>query len=93
MKHVLITYYKDILTEHSYGRQHDINVVLQHIPRLASNDQNTVLMRPISFQEVEIVVMNMPKNNALGLDGYTSYLFQTCWIFLGKEIQKLIEES
>jgi len=30
-------------------------------------------MRPISMSEVEMMVMNMPKNKALGLDGLTIY--------------------
>lgn len=51
------------------------------------------LMRPTSFQEVEMVVMSMKKNKAPSADGYTLKLFQTCWSFLGKEIHELVEES
>lgn len=41
-------------------------------------DQHNSLMRPIYFQEMEMVVMSMPKNKALSANGYTSDLFQTC---------------
>ena len=81
----MIVYYKDLLAEHSFHCKHVINYVIQHIPRLVGNDQITALMRPISFQVVEMVVMNIPKNRAPNLVGYTSDLFQTYWSTLGNK--------
>ena len=49
-------------------------------------------MRPVTMLDDEEVVMNMPKNKAPKLDGFTTYFFQSCWGFLGKEIQEVVEE-
>jgi len=66
-------YFNDLLTEDSSGRQLAINTMIQHIPRVINSEKNIALMRPISTSEVEMVVMNMPKNKALGPDDLTRY--------------------
>lgn len=66
-------YFNDILMEDSSGRQLAINTVIQHIPRAINSEKNIALMRPISMSEVEMVVMDMPMNKALGPYGLTIY--------------------
>jgi hypothetical protein len=51
------------------------------------------LLREVTLQEVEEVVLHLPKNKAPGLDGFTSEFFKAAWPFMGPDIQEVVEES
>lgn len=86
----MIKYNHGILSEALTNRQDHINQILQGIPRLMTEEKNLALMQPISLQEVELVVMGMPKNKAPEPDGFTTDFHQACWSFLGQEIYEIV---
>ncbi len=49
--------------------------VLQHIPKIITDDHNFMLMKPIDLEEVEMVVKKITVDNAPGLDGFTTSFF------------------
>lgn len=89
----MIAYHKSLLIEPSLSRQSTVNRIIACILKLISQEQNVALMHPISFQEVEAVILALPHNKALGPNGYTSDFFKVAWIFLGKEIYEAVKES
>eukprot|EP00253_Pinus_taeda_P036244 PITA_36244 len=90
---VLVDYHKDILTEPQNNRAAAIENICKEIPKLVTEEQNKALMRAMTIEELEEIVMNMKKGKAPGPDGFTTEFFQTGWRFLGKEILELVEES
>lgn len=92
IEHELVSFYQEILIEVSFQIQPTINLVLHHIPWIVSKDHNFSLMRPISFQEVEMVFMHIPRNKALGHDGFTFDFSKACWGFRGMNIHEVVEE-
>lgn len=78
-----MNYQKGILTEPERDRGEEIEYICKEIPRLITNEQNKALMREVTMEEVEEILMNMRKNKALGPDGYTVEFFQAGWYFLG----------
>ena len=71
------------------------NLVLasSHIPKLVDSDHNEAIMRETSFSEVEGSVTYMPRNKALGLNGFTMDVFKAWWSFIGREVIEVVEES
>jgi hypothetical protein len=89
----LVRYYKDILSEPPIDRTPTINRVIQHIPTLIMPEQNQALMRPITQEEVDQDVKEIPLGKAPGPDGFTTDFFHLCWSMIREEVWQLVEES
>ena len=74
-------------------REESLREVFRHIPKIISDEQNHVLGKPIKMEEVEVVIKQMEKDKALGLDSFTSNFFHACWDWLKEEIWALVEDS
>jgi hypothetical protein len=93
MEQELTTHFKDLLTEPIPNRLTAIQKITQHIPQLITREHNLALLREVTLQEVEEVVLHLPKNKAPGPDGFTSEFFKVAWPFIGPDIQEVVEES
>jgi len=89
----LVRYYKEILSEPPIGRTLTINRVTQHILSHITPKQNQALMRPITQEEVDHAIKEMPLGNELGPDGLTTNFFHFCWPMIREDVWKLVEES
>jgi hypothetical protein len=67
--------------------------VTSHIPKLVTPEQNAALKRPISKEEVDQAVKDMPPGKAPGPDGFTTDFFHHCWDIIGNDVWEVIEES
>lgn len=90
---VLVEYHKEILTKPQKDRGSAIECICKEIPRLITNEQNKALMREVTLEEVEEIVMNMSKNKGPRLDGYTMEFYQARWHFPGKEVLEAVTKS
>jgi hypothetical protein len=93
MERELVAHFQTLLTEPQQNLNPAINNILQHIPTLVTADQNVALMRPISSEEVEQVVFEMPKNKSPGPDGFTSDFYQACWPIIHRDVWEVVEDS
>jgi hypothetical protein len=50
-------------------------------------------MTPISQDEVDQAMQELPIGKALDPDGFTTNFFHSCWPMLREEVWKLVEES
>jgi hypothetical protein len=87
--HEMTDFYKDLLSEPLVDRTPAIERVTQNIPTLISLEQNTALMKPITQEEVDQSVQDLPKGKALGPDGFTTDFFHFCWPMLREEVWQL----
>jgi hypothetical protein len=60
----LNTYYKELLTETNEDREEAIQKITRHIPSLVTQEKNEALMRPITQEEVDHAVKEMPSESA-----------------------------
>ena len=74
-------------------RQRDIEHITRLVPSLASQEQNDLLMRPISLVEVEAKIFHMEVGKALGLDGFGVKFFHHFWYLIKLEVRKIAEDS
>jgi len=93
MEALLVNHFKDMLRKPNFGREEVIHRITHQIPSKVSREHNLALLREITLEEVEEVVKNLPKNKALGPDGFTAEFYQATWDFMGKEIGEMVEES
>jgi hypothetical protein len=50
-------------------------------------------MKPIMQAEVDHAIQKLPTCKALGLNGFTTEFFDSCWPMLREEVWQLVEES
>jgi len=75
----LNTYYKDLLTKTNENREDAIQKITRHIPSLVTQEKNEALMRPITQEEVDHVVKEIPSGKSPGPNGFTTDFFHHCW--------------
>lgn len=88
-----LNYFKKMNQEPNINRTEMIDKIIRHIPRLITEDHNTLLLKPISLQEVETTVNLLKAGKAPGPDGFTSNFFQHFWELIKWEVWQVVEES
>jgi hypothetical protein len=86
-------YYQTLLKENNEDMSATISRVTSQIPKLITPEQNAALNQPISKEEVEKVVKDMPSGKSPGPDGFTTDFFHHCWDIIGQDVWEVVEES
>ena len=81
------------MTKPRQERSGDIDKITRHVPSLITQDQNELLMKPISLVEVEEVVFQMASGKAPGLDGFIVSFFHHFWDIIKQEVWNIVEYS
>ncbi|XP_074321479.1 uncharacterized protein LOC141658243 [Silene latifolia] len=87
---VFLDYYKEFL-----GNSKTVNQV--HIPtvrsgNLVSDQHVTILLSPVSFEEVKQCFFSIPSSKSPGPDGYTRQFFCDSWDIVGKDLFTAIQK-
>jgi hypothetical protein len=93
METTLISHFQNLITEPLPDRREAINKITRNVPSLVTQEQNSVLLRPITIEEVDEALQNTPKCKAPGPDGFTSDLFHHCWPMIRTEVWEILEDS
>lgn len=93
IEHEFLHYFKEMSQEPNINRDEAIDNITRQIPRLITEEQNILLLKPISLQEVEIAVNSLKVGKAPGPDGFTSIFFQHFWELIKWEVWQVVEES
>jgi hypothetical protein len=67
--------------------------VTTNIPTLITLEKNEALMTPISQDEVDLAIQELPTGKVPGPNGFTTNFFHSCWPMLREEVWQLVEES
>ena len=89
----LTSYFKGIVIEDNNDRDLDIAQITTLIPRTIAKEENEMLNKPISMQEVEEAVSQMAQGKAPSLDGFTTNFFHFFWDMIKEEVWAIMEES
>eukprot|EP00253_Pinus_taeda_P007787 PITA_07787 len=79
--------------EPNANRTETIEGITRHIPRLITEEQNSLLIKPVSLQEVETAANSLKAGKAPGPDGFTSNFFHYFWELIKWEVWQVVEES
>eukprot|EP00253_Pinus_taeda_P024057 PITA_24057 len=86
-------YFKEMSQEPHLNRDEAIDNITRNIPRLVSEEQNSLLLKPISLQEVESAAKSLKAGKAPGPDGFSSNFFHHFWELIKWEVWQVVEES
>ena len=81
------------MTKDNNDRDQDIDWIIAVIPRKVTREDNAMLNKPISMEEVGEAVSQMAQGKALGLDGFTTNFFHLFWYMIKEEVWTIVEES
>ena len=68
-------YFRKLLEEPNTPRPQARTKILQHISTIISEDQNKLLLQPITLVGLEEAMNQMADDKAPGLDGFTTNFF------------------
>ena len=74
----LNSYFRPLLSEPNHDRTQAINKVISAIPPLVMEEQNSLLLREFTEQEIEEVIFTMAIDKASGPNGFTIEVFKAC---------------
>ena len=66
----LVTHFQNLLNNYEGSNLEAQSKMLRFIPKLVTKEDNNFLNRPITLEEVRMVVFSMNPNKSLGLDGF-----------------------
>jgi ATP phosphoribosyltransferase len=93
IENTLVNHFQGIAKEPNQDRSEAIQRIIQHIPKLVTEDQNVSLSKPIAKEEIDQVVQEMPNGKAPGPDGFTVEFFKACWEVVKHDIYGVVEDS
>ena len=86
-------YFAKILNEYLQDRERDIAHITGLISPLVTREDNEMLVKLVTLQEVEEAVNQMALGKAPGSDGFTSNFFHYFWDMVKEEVVEIVEES
>lgn len=89
----ITNHFKTVHQEPPKGRQPTINEILQHIPRIITEEHNQCLLRLVTMMEVELALTQLKDDKGSGPDGLTSNFYHHFWDLIKEEVWKMVEES
>lgn len=70
-----------------------IGKITDNIPKLITEENNQLLLRPVDLQEVENAIHQLKEGKAPGPDRFTSNVFHSFWELIKLEVWQIVEES
>jgi hypothetical protein len=89
----LVSHFQGIAQEPNQDRTEAIQRINQHILRLVIEEQNINLNKPITKEEIDEVVQEIPNGKAPGPDDFTVEFFKSCWEVVKHDDYGVVEES
>ena len=89
----LTQHFSEILSEDRDNRGEDIERITRLIPRSVTRENNEMLIKLVTMQELEEAFNQMALGKSLGPDGFTSNFFHYFWDLIKEEVFETIEES
>lgn len=71
----ILQHFKSVHQEPQINRQPTIEKILQHIPKIITEEHNQLLLRLVTLLEVETAMNQLKEGKAPGPNGFTSNFF------------------
>lgn len=89
----LTNHFKTVHQGQPTDRQSAINEILQHIPKLITEEHNQLLLRPVTITEVEEASNQLKVGKAPGPDGFTPNFYHHFWDLIKADVWNVVKES
>eukprot|EP00253_Pinus_taeda_P018012 PITA_18012 len=84
-------HYRHLCTTGNQANEEETAEFLSNIPLLVSLEDNSVLINPITEEEIIKVIWNMDSDKAPRPDGFTIHFYKTCWDIIKMDLLKMIK--
>jgi hypothetical protein len=84
------THFRNLYREGTQSNDEEAVDFLSNIPSLISVEDNAILYRPTSEEEIINVIWSMDADKATGPDGFTIHFYKSCWHIIKDDIHKMI---
>jgi exonuclease III len=91
LKEAAVTHFKHLYTADSQNSEEDTADFLANIPLLISPEDNVILTKPITEEEIIKVIWSMESNKAPGPDGFSILFYKTCWDIIKADLLKMAQ--
>ena len=86
-------YFAEILNKDIHDRERDIAQITYLIPPFVTREDNEMLIKLVTLQEVEEAINQMALRKSSVPDGFTSNVFHYFWVMVKEEVVEIVEES
>lgn len=86
-----ISHFQNILGSSIESKSSSASSLFDVIPNIITTEDNALLKKPFSLQEIKKATFDNPAFKVIGLDGFLAEFFQRCWSFMGDDILKVVE--
>jgi hypothetical protein len=93
IENTLVNHFQGIAQESNQDRTKAIKRITHHIPKLVTEEQNINLRKPITKEEINQVIQEMPNGKAPGPDGFIVEFFKAYWGVVKHNIYGVVEDS
>jgi hypothetical protein len=76
IENILVNHFQGTAQEPNQDRSEAIQIIIQHIPKLFTEEKNVGLRKPITKEEIDQVVQGIPNKKAPGPNGFTVEFFK-----------------
>lgn len=66
-------------------------ILLQHVRKLVTDDNNAEVCAMPSMEEVQAVVYELSGDSACGCDGFSSTFYQVCWDTVNEDVNSAVK--
>ena len=91
IQEAIYTYYKQLFGK-SHQRKVSLTTEVWENSRKLTEEDNELLCRPFTEEEVKRAVFDMKENTALGPDGFGVYFYRKCWNIIKNELMSMIND-
>lgn len=75
---IFVSHFQNILNNYDNSNRVAQEKMLKAIPRVVTLEDNKTLNKPISLEEVRLVLFNMNPDKSLGPDRFQTFFYQKC---------------
>ena len=81
--HIAVEYFRDLFMS---SNPHDLESLFVGFTERVSPDMNSVLTKPVSYEEIRLAAFGIKGSSAPGEDGLTGLFYQKFWHIVGSEL-------
>jgi hypothetical protein len=85
------SHFKKLYSDGPQATEEESADFLSNIPHLLSPEDNVVLTREVTEEEIIKVIWSMGSDKAPGPDGFSIHFYKVCWNIIKRDLQKMIK--
>jgi hypothetical protein len=91
LKEATMKHFHSLFTHQSKANPKNEVDLIEHIPTMITNEENSELTRPIEEDEIKNVIWSLEPNKAPGLDGFSISFYRYFWELIKFDMKRMLQ--